>query len=314
MAGISSDEEDEPARSCLSANTSLSNPDCHPEVLVYVDDTMLYRTGKVPALICPAIEEDLLIEAKWAEIWGMCLNASKTVAMFISRTTTTPPRITLAAGQYSHEHRHQGFILDSALSLHVHVNALTRKGATVFLLRRLSYKVRNRDLLLKIYKTRYPKDQNNRNNLSTSPLPNHLKQQPREYETVAGSQNKAKTTCSTLTMSVVTVKTQVDPTAIDQFNKSRQPRGAKEAVWKANKRCLVEIITVDLKRLRERGEQPKCQLPSLSAITRIAINMQYSSSELKQMLQIGVNASKRQPSELWSVLKNLSRYGFRNNH
>ncbi|ELT96602.1 hypothetical protein CAPTEDRAFT_208793 [Capitella teleta] len=28
------------------------------------DDTMLYRTGKDPALICPAIEEDLRIAAK----------------------------------------------------------------------------------------------------------------------------------------------------------------------------------------------------------------------------------------------------------
>ncbi|ELU12018.1 hypothetical protein CAPTEDRAFT_81197, partial [Capitella teleta] len=116
----------------LSANTSLSHPNCHPEALVYADDTMLYRTGKDPALICPAIEEDLRIAAKWADIWGMRFNANKT---------------------YSHEHRHLGFILDSALSFHAHVNALTRKGATeVFLLRRLSYKVKDRDLLLKIYK------------------------------------------------------------------------------------------------------------------------------------------------------------------
>ncbi|ELU09506.1 hypothetical protein CAPTEDRAFT_200378 [Capitella teleta] len=114
------------------------------------DDTMLYRTGKDPALTCPAIEEDLRITAKWADNWGF--NASKTMAMYISRTTATPPPITFAGAtlEYSHEHRHLGFILDSALSLHAHVNALTRKG--VFLLRRLSYKVKNRDLLLKIYK------------------------------------------------------------------------------------------------------------------------------------------------------------------
>jgi hypothetical protein len=139
----------------LSANTSLSHPNCHPEALVYADDTMLYRTGKDPALICPAIEEDLRIAAKWADIWGMRFNASKTVAMYISRTTATPPPITFAGAtlEYSHEHRHLGFILDSALSFHAHVNALTRKGATeVFLLRRLSYKVKDRDLLLKIYK------------------------------------------------------------------------------------------------------------------------------------------------------------------
>ncbi|ELU17620.1 hypothetical protein CAPTEDRAFT_207934 [Capitella teleta] len=119
------------------------------------DDTMLYRTGKDPDLICPAIEEDLRIAAKWADIWGMRFNASKTVAMYISRTTATPPPITFAGAtlEYSHEHRHLGFILDSALSFHAHVNALTRKGATeVFLLRRLSYKVKDRDLLLKIYK------------------------------------------------------------------------------------------------------------------------------------------------------------------
>ncbi|ELU13752.1 hypothetical protein CAPTEDRAFT_190337 [Capitella teleta] len=120
-----------------SANTSLSHPDCHPEALVYADDTMLYRTGKDPALICPAIEEDLRIAAKWADIWGMRFNASKTGAMYISRTTATPPPITFAGAtlEYSHEHRHLGFILDSVLSLHAHVNALTRKGATeVFLL------------------------------------------------------------------------------------------------------------------------------------------------------------------------------------
>ncbi|ELT88508.1 hypothetical protein CAPTEDRAFT_206223 [Capitella teleta] len=119
------------------------------------DDTMLYRTGKDPALICPAIEEDLRIAAKWADIWGMRFNANKTVAMYISQTTATPPPITFAGAtlEYSHEHRHLGFILDSALSFHAHVNALTRKGATeVFLLRRLSYKVKDRDLLLKIYK------------------------------------------------------------------------------------------------------------------------------------------------------------------
>ncbi|ELU15966.1 hypothetical protein CAPTEDRAFT_193619 [Capitella teleta] len=116
---------------------------------------MLYRTGKDPALICPAIEEDLRIATKWADIWGMRFNANKTVAMYISRTTATPPPITFAGAtlEYSHEHRHLGFILDSALSFHAHVNALTRKGATeVFLLRRLSYKVKDRDLLLKIYK------------------------------------------------------------------------------------------------------------------------------------------------------------------
>ncbi|ELU08209.1 hypothetical protein CAPTEDRAFT_197526 [Capitella teleta] len=75
--------------------------------------------------------------------------------MFISRTTTTPPSITFADStlEYSHEHRHLGFVLDSALSLHAHVNAMTLKRATkMFLFRRLSYKVRNRDLLLKIYK------------------------------------------------------------------------------------------------------------------------------------------------------------------
>ncbi|ELU13801.1 hypothetical protein CAPTEDRAFT_195487 [Capitella teleta] len=116
---------------------------------------MLYRTGKDPALICPAIEKDLRIAAKWADIWGMRFNASKTVAMYISRTTATPSHITFAGAtlEYSHEHRHLGFILDSPLSLHAHVNVLTPKGATeVFLLRRLSYKVKNRDLLLKIYK------------------------------------------------------------------------------------------------------------------------------------------------------------------
>ncbi|ELT90694.1 hypothetical protein CAPTEDRAFT_211532 [Capitella teleta] len=82
-------------------------------------------------------------------------NASKTVTMYISQTTATPPPITFAGAtlEYSHEHRHLGFILDSALSLHAHVNALSRKGATeMFLLRRLSFKVKNRDLLLKIYK------------------------------------------------------------------------------------------------------------------------------------------------------------------
>ncbi|ELT87000.1 hypothetical protein CAPTEDRAFT_120047, partial [Capitella teleta] len=122
-------------------------------VLVYADDTMLYRTGKDPVLICTAIEEDLQIAAKWTEIWSMRFNASKTVAMLISRTTTPPPPITFAGSTlYSKERRHLVFILDSALSLHAHVNALTRKGATVFLLRRLSHKVRNRDLLLKIYK------------------------------------------------------------------------------------------------------------------------------------------------------------------
>ncbi|ELU18117.1 hypothetical protein CAPTEDRAFT_191888 [Capitella teleta] len=84
---------------------------------------MLYRTGKHPALICPAIEEDLRIAAKWADIWGMRFNASKTVAMYISRTTATPPPITFAGAtlEYSHEHRHLGFILDSALSFHAHV-------------------------------------------------------------------------------------------------------------------------------------------------------------------------------------------------
>ncbi|ELU11343.1 hypothetical protein CAPTEDRAFT_210628 [Capitella teleta] len=138
-----------------SANTSLSHPDCHPEALVYADDTMLYRTEKDPALTCPAIEEDLQIAAKWADIWGMRFNASKAVAMYISRTTATPPPITFAGAtlECSHEHRHLGFILDSAIGLHAHVNALTRKGATeVFLLRRLSYQVKDRDLLLKIYK------------------------------------------------------------------------------------------------------------------------------------------------------------------
>ncbi|ELU03001.1 hypothetical protein CAPTEDRAFT_190585 [Capitella teleta] len=101
------------------------------------------------------IEEDLRIAAKWADIWGMRFNTSKTVAMYISRTTATPPPITFAGAtlEYSHKHRHLGFNLDSALSFHAHVNALTRKGATeVFLLRRLSYKVKDRDLLLKIYK------------------------------------------------------------------------------------------------------------------------------------------------------------------
>ncbi|ELU14937.1 hypothetical protein CAPTEDRAFT_195966 [Capitella teleta] len=116
---------------------------------------MLYRTGKDPALICTAIKKDLRIAAKWADIWGVSFNASKTVAKFISRTTATPPPITSAGAtlKYSREHRHLGFILDSALSLHAHVNALTRKGATeVFLLQRLLYKVRKQDLLLKIYK------------------------------------------------------------------------------------------------------------------------------------------------------------------
>ncbi|ELU05223.1 hypothetical protein CAPTEDRAFT_195635 [Capitella teleta] len=80
-----------------------------------------------PALICPAIEEDLRIAAKWADIWGMRFNASKTVAMYISRTTATPLPITFAGAtlEYNQEHLHLGFILDSALSLHAHVNALT---------------------------------------------------------------------------------------------------------------------------------------------------------------------------------------------
>ncbi|ELT95662.1 hypothetical protein CAPTEDRAFT_197338 [Capitella teleta] len=83
---------------------------------------MLYRTGKDPALIFPAIEEDLRIAAKWADIWDMRFNANKTVAMYISRTTATPPPITFAGAtlEYSHEHRHLGFILDSALSFHAH--------------------------------------------------------------------------------------------------------------------------------------------------------------------------------------------------
>ncbi|ELU01362.1 hypothetical protein CAPTEDRAFT_214235 [Capitella teleta] len=50
---------------------------------VYYAITM-YRTGKDPALICLAIEEDLRNAAKWANIWGMRFNASKTVAMYIS--------------------------------------------------------------------------------------------------------------------------------------------------------------------------------------------------------------------------------------
>ncbi|ELU13599.1 hypothetical protein CAPTEDRAFT_185542 [Capitella teleta] len=124
-------------------------------ILFTKNDTMLYCTGKDQAFICPAIEENLRIAVKRADIWGMHFNASKTVAMYISRTTAAPPPITFAGAtlEYNQEHLHLGFILDSAVSLHAHVNALTRKGATeVFLLRRLSYNVRNRDLLLKIYK------------------------------------------------------------------------------------------------------------------------------------------------------------------
>ncbi|ELU06615.1 hypothetical protein CAPTEDRAFT_189250 [Capitella teleta] len=49
----------------------------------------------------------------------------------------------------------------------------------------------------------------------------------------------------TQAISFVTVKSQIQPT-IDQFNKSKQPWGAREAVWKANTRHLVEMIAVDL--------------------------------------------------------------------
>ncbi|ELU02918.1 hypothetical protein CAPTEDRAFT_191199 [Capitella teleta] len=74
------------------------------------------------------------------EIWGMRFNASKTVAIFISHITTTPPPITFVGStlEYSKEHLNMGFFLDSALSPQAHVNALIRKGATeVFLLLKL---------------------------------------------------------------------------------------------------------------------------------------------------------------------------------
>ncbi|ELU06059.1 hypothetical protein CAPTEDRAFT_193575 [Capitella teleta] len=91
-----------------------------------------------------------------------------------------------------------------------------------------------------------------RNNLSTTPLLNHLKQHPEEYEKVIGSRKQSKAPCSTPTTSV-TLKTQIQPT-IDQFNKSRQPWGAGEAVWKANTRRLVEMIAVDLEPLSVIGQ------------------------------------------------------------
>jgi hypothetical protein len=84
----------------------------------------------------------------------MKFNASKTVAMFLCRTIGNPPLITFSEVtlNYSSVHRHLGFILDSKLNFHPHINAITRKCATqIFLLRRLSFKVRNRDLLLKVY-------------------------------------------------------------------------------------------------------------------------------------------------------------------
>ena len=139
----------------LSSNSSLTHPDCHPEALVYADDTMLFRIGNDPAIICASIEEDLRIAAKWAETWGMSFNAQKTVAMFFSRVHHDPPQISFAgeALAYSANHRHLGFTLDSALTFHPHVNAIARKAASeIFLLRRLSYVVTNQDLLLKVYK------------------------------------------------------------------------------------------------------------------------------------------------------------------
>ncbi|ELU03223.1 hypothetical protein CAPTEDRAFT_211161 [Capitella teleta] len=140
----------------LSASTSLSHPDCHPEALVYADVTTLYSTGKDPALICTAINEDLLIAAKWADMHALlCKQNSNMFISPFSRTTITPPPITFAGStlKLSHEHRRLGFIPDSALRIHAHVNELTRKGATeVFLLQWLSFKVRHRDLPLKIYK------------------------------------------------------------------------------------------------------------------------------------------------------------------
>lgn len=140
----------------ITSPTHLSHPDFRPETMLYADDTMIYRIDAKEADACRAMETDLKRAAEWSQVWRMRFNPQKTKAMFFSRRQPPPPPINFCdvVLPFVEEHRHLGFIIDHHLSFDPHVNSICRKAASeIFLLRRMSHKVRSRDILLRTYKT-----------------------------------------------------------------------------------------------------------------------------------------------------------------
>jgi hypothetical protein len=81
-------------------------------------------------------------------------NASKTTALFFSRVLN-PFSISFCGHQqrYSENHKHVGCVINNTLDFGPHVQKTCKKEASsIFLLRRLSARTKNRTILLKVYK------------------------------------------------------------------------------------------------------------------------------------------------------------------
>jgi hypothetical protein len=141
----------------LQVNALISYGDCVNDNLIYADDTMLYCIGSNSYLQRISMNRDLRNISRWAKTWGMAFNPSKTEALFISKNEPCPDQLLFQGHKvpYVATHKHLGFILSKDLSFGPHVDAVCRKGAAqIFLLKRLSYKTSNRNILRDVY-TKY---------------------------------------------------------------------------------------------------------------------------------------------------------------
>lgn len=143
---------------CDQINLPLSSNTTPCDSLIYADDTMLYCTSVDINAVIDSLNDSLRTIESWSSRWKMKFSASKTHAIFFSRSRVDNPSRSLrfcdADISFVSSHRHLGFTITSDLSYNAHVEGICRKvGTQLFLLKQLRLKTSNRDILTRVYKT-----------------------------------------------------------------------------------------------------------------------------------------------------------------
>ena len=139
----------------LNNTPIVSNLGVAAECLVYADDTLILCSGSKERSVI--LSSNMLLEKAelWSRTWEMSFNPQKTDAMFFSKQHHDPKWQVLFAGKYLRyvdSHIRLGYTISSDLSTTKHVDSICRKVAqSIFLLRRLSMKTKDRNLLREVY-------------------------------------------------------------------------------------------------------------------------------------------------------------------
>ena len=108
-------------------------PTVCPEVnvLMYVDDGVIYVYGKTKAEVAAILTKAMTKVTTWLEQCCLQLNVSKTVSMFFTKTqsSTDNPHITVSGEnlQVVNEFKYLGVWMDSNLSFNTHVQKISNR-------------------------------------------------------------------------------------------------------------------------------------------------------------------------------------------